>query len=242
VVEAGGRAERRVAVGFNLRFRRSWRTARQALAGADRRAVGEARLTMAFDTKRWRTAVALDREDAALAGLLEDVVPHQVDLLAFLFSDPIRRLRADELRFQRGRSIELLFTVEMGGGAMVGCRAAHGPWHAELLEAGIRGRRLVANPHGARWAGRAEGLRRRLADLGAKATHAGQRVTGRPTATSASFTAQLAAFALAVRDGQAGDLADGAAGLAAAAAGEALQASVRAGGGTWAAVEGREVG
>ena len=42
-----------------------------------------------------------------------------------------------------------------------------------------RGRRLVADPHGARWSGSMEALRRRFADLGAQAAHAGRRVAGR---------------------------------------------------------------
>ncbi len=237
IVDAATRAERRVAVGFNRRFRRSWRSARRLLAGADPGTVGEASLTMAFDTERWRAAAALGHEQSALAGLLDDVVPHQVDLLAFLFGSPIERVRAEDVRFRRGRSVELDYAVETRRGVAVSCRAAHLPRHEELLEATVGGRRLVADPHGARWSGSMEPLRRRIADLGAQAAHAGRRVAGRPTATSASFAAQLEAFARAVRLEPADDLAGGSAGLAACAAGDALRASVRGAGLAWTTVE-----
>ncbi len=83
-----------MAVGFHRRFRRSWATARRLLAGSDPNGWQDASLTLAFDTTRWRAAASLATEAAALSSLLDDVVTHQADLLAFLLDRPIVRLRA----------------------------------------------------------------------------------------------------------------------------------------------------
>jgi predicted dehydrogenase len=99
VVRAAARADRRLAVGFNRRFRPSWRAARRLLAAAGGTAVEDARLTLVFDTRPWGTATALADEHGAMVNLLADVAPHQLDLLAFLFGNPVKRVRSERLRF-----------------------------------------------------------------------------------------------------------------------------------------------
>jgi predicted dehydrogenase len=229
VVRRAAQVDRRVAVGFNRRFRPSWRTARRLLGAA---AYGDAHLTLVFDTRAWGTTSALDDEAAAVAGLLDDVAPHQVDLLAYLFDSPIDRVRAEQVRFLRGRSVELMAAVELASGITVRCRVAHMPEHAERLEATALGRKLVADPHDARCVGSWTDLSHLLGPLRTKLAHVGSRLAGRPTPTTNSFIAQLRSFATAVRNGAAGDLADGTVGLAACAAADAIRSSVH-GGGAW---------
>lgn len=241
IVDAADRARRCAAVGFNRRFRRPWSDARRLLASLGSDGWDDAALTMAFDTTRWRSVASLQQEGEALTGLLEDVVPHQADLLAFLFDRPIVRVRAQDMRFRRGQSVELAYAVELRNGAVISCRARHGPGHLELLEA-RRGRRMLAvTPDDMLWAARWPRLSRRLAGAWSKAADAGRRVAGRPSATVTSFILQLRAFTRMTEGESAGVLADGAVGFAACAAGDALRASAIGRGTDWTMVEDSKV-
>jgi predicted dehydrogenase len=227
---------RRVAIGFNRRFRPSWSTARDLLADYGPSGWDEVTFTMAFDTTRWRSAANLEQEAPALAGLLEDVVPHQVDLLAFLFDRRIVRVRADQVRFRRGHSVELAYAVQLRDGSAVRCRALHMPGHLELLETRLGGRTLAVTPDGAIRTARLSMLRRRCTSAWGRAVDAGRRIAGQPSATVTSFLLQMRAFEQAVRGEPAGALADDAAGVAACAVGDAIRASVA--GGDWTEVDG----
>ena len=231
------RAERCVAVGFNRRFRRSWSSARHMLVTSVPDLLDEATLTLGFDTRRWRSAASLADEATALAGLLEDVVPHQADLLAFLFDRPIDRLCADEVRFRRGHSVALTYTAQLRGGLVIRCQALHLPGHVELLEMRLNGQTLAVTPEAVIVGDLVPVLRRRCRDIWCKGVGAGRRLLGRPSATVASFIRQHCAFHLAVQGRPAGALADGTAGAAACAVGDALRASALAGGAVWVDVE-----
>jgi predicted dehydrogenase len=239
ILGAAERAGKHVAVGFNRRFRHSWHEARDRLAahgpGGD---WGDGALTLAFDTSRWRSAAALTRQDDALGALLDDVVPHQADLLAFLFGRPIVRVRVEELRFQPGQSAELAFVVVLADGGSIRCRAIHAPGHLEQLEVRLGDRILWATPEGTSLTSVLPKTSRRAKALRGKLLDVGRRLAGQPSATVASFARQLGAFAAAARGGPTGVLADGTAGLAACAVGDAIRASAAGGGGAWAMVEG----
>jgi predicted dehydrogenase len=185
--------------------------------------VEDARLTLVFDTRPWGTAPALADEHGAVANLLVDVAPHQLDLLAFLLGSPIKRVRSEQVRFSPGRAVELDCAVEMAGGTVVRCTIGHLPHHEERFAALVGGRRMVADPWAAGWAGSPLArMRPRLSELGA-------HVLGRPSPTNASFAAQLRSFAAWVGGAAGGDLADGGAGLAACAAADAILASAQDG-------------
>ena len=113
----------------------------------------------------------------------------------------------------------------MGSGLVVRCTIGHMPRHEESFAALVGGRRMVADPQAAGWAGNT------LVRTGARLAELGGRILGRPSSTNASFAAQLRSFAAWVGDGAAGDLADGGAGLAACAAADAMLASISRGGG-----------
>ena len=221
-VEAAAAAGRFLAVGFNRRFRRSWRRARTLLATDH--SIDATRFTFVSDGARW--GVPLADVDGALEALLDDIVPHQVDLLAWLFDRPPVEVRSGEVAFAAGRELTLNYELQIAGGPAVACRAGYGITHGELLRVEVGGRTLVAHPAGAGWVGAGVVLACALAAPSARLADAWCRVTGRPNATQASFAAQLAAFAQAARGGPASDLADGVAGLRACRAVDALRSSL----------------
>ena len=239
IVAEAALAERRVAVGFNRRFRRSWSMARNLLAAVGPGGFEHVTFTLAFDTKRWRSAASLSEEGAALAGLIEDVIPHQADVLAFLFDRPIVRLRAQEVRFRKGHSIGVTYVAQLRDGSAVRCTARHGPGHLELFEACRGGRRLAVAPEAVIDGVRMPILRRRCSDAWAQALGACRRILRQPSSTVASFVSQYRAFQSVVRGESPGVLADGMAGAAACAVGDALRGSVVGGGADW--IEVREL-
>lgn len=221
-VEAAAGAGRSLAVGFNRRFRRSWRRARTLLAAAH--AIDAARFTFVSDGARWGAPLA--DVDGALEALLDDIVPHQIDLLAWLFDRPPVEVRAGEVAFAAGRELTLNYELKIAGGPAVACRAGYGTAHDELFRAEAGRRTLIAHPAGAGWFGAGVVLACALAAPSARLVDAWCRIRGRPNATQASFAAQLTAFAQAARGRPAPDLADGVAGLRACRAVDALRSSL----------------
>ena len=238
IVAEASRVNRHVAVGFNRKFRRSWATARRLLANSDPNGWQDASLILAFDTTRWRAAASLATEAASLSSLLDDVVPHQADLLAFLLDQPIVRLRAEQVRFRSGHSIALTYMAQLRDGRSIRCRAEHMPGHREQLKARVNHRTLDVTPRTAIWEGRMPIVRRRCSTGWGKLVDAADRVLGRPSATVASFGSQYRAFQSMLQGASPGDLADGDAGAAACAVGDALRASIAGSGTEWTAVEG----
>jgi predicted dehydrogenase len=234
---AAKRAGKHVAVGFNRRFRWTWAAARRLLGTAGPESHEAAMFRLAFDTRRWHSAAGLEHEATAVAALLEDVVPHQVDLLAFLFDRRIAQVCVEEVRFRRGISVELTYCVRLRDGPLVRCVAAHAPDHVELLEAHQGGHTLFVTPDAVMQAARPSTLHRRCASAWGRLIDAGHRLAGRPSATVTSFMLQHCAFHEKVHGGSAAVLADAAAGAAACATGEAIRASLVGGGATWKPVE-----
>lgn len=221
-VEAAAAAGRPLAVGFNRRFRAPWRKARTLLAAGDR--IDAARLTLVSDGARW--GAPLVDVDAALQALLDDIVPHQVDLLAWLFDRLPVEVRAGEVAFAAGRELILNYELAIAGGPAVACRAGYGTAHGELFGAEAVGRTLLAHPAGAGWVRTGVGIAGAFAKPCARLADAWCKVTGRPNATQASFAAELTAFADAAQGRPAPDLADGIAGLRACRAVDALRSSL----------------
>lgn len=221
-VEAAAASGRSLAVGFNRRFRRSWRRARTLLAAGQ--PVGAARFTFVSDGARWGAPLA--DVDGALEALLDDIVPHQVDLLAWLFDRPPVEVRAGDVAFAAGRELILNYELRIAGGPGVACQAGYGATHGELFRAEAGRRTLIAHPAGAGWVGAGVVPACALAAPFARLVDAWYRIRGRPNATETSFAAQLTAFAEAVRGRPAPDLADGIAGLRACRAVDALRSSL----------------
>lgn len=221
-VRAAMATGRRLAVGFNRRFRLPWRRARTLLGAGDR--IDAAHLTFVSDGGRWGTR--LTDADAALKALLDDIVPHQVDLVAWLFDRFPVEVQAGEVAFTAGHELILDYELQIAGGLAIACRAGYGTTHGELFRAEAGGRTLLVHPAGAGWLGAGAGVARALAAPSARFADAWCKITGRPNATQVSFTAELAAFAEAVRGRPTPDLANGADGLFACRAVEALRSSL----------------
>lgn len=225
VAAAQGRV---LAVGFNRRFRRPYARSR-AMIREKPAAPLALRARLVTDSGRWPGA------EVAPAGrhraMLEDVVPHLVDLVPWLASQAIAAVRAEP---SAAAKPGITFTLRLVNGTEAPCVAGHGTRYEEGLVLRLGGRAWLAHPWGLAPAnGLGRVIERTQAGLGLLLP----KVLGRPSLTAASIAAQLGAFARACKGERAGELADGEAGLAAALALDALLAS-EAQGGSWVELHG----
>ncbi len=219
VITAAAARGRRLAVGFNRRFRRPYQAARALLQGQP----FSLRARLVTDAARWPGAVTdPDRRHRAM---LEDVVPHLLDLVPWLARRPVEAVRADAL--PSGVEHGVAFTVRLAGGLEVPCTAGHGLRYEEGFHLRIGEQVQLAHPWGLT---RASSYGRAIERAQTAMHLVLPKLLGRPNLTALSIHAQLSAFVRACRGQEAGDLAGPEAGLAAALALDALVASQEQGG------------
>ena len=136
---------------------------------------------------------------SAISGLgdpLEDLGPHQLDLLRWVFDRDIVAIRA---RWDQPDAISM--QVRLAGGIVADCRAAFGTVSGESML--VRGSSLAYGMHADSERLRpAAGVVRSFLDLGDRIQ---RRLRGTPASAHRSFDAQLASFCRVVRDGVAAD-------------------------------------
>ena len=187
---------RMVRIGFNRRFRREYVELRErAQAGGE---ISHLAFTFIADARRWNPG---STPVASPVDVLHDAGSHAVDLIAHVSGRRIRRVRAEPLR-ERDSSCVVRVEARLAGGATAECTVGHAPRYQESLSVDVGGRLYAIDLSGGSPVSR----------LRIKAASALRRLSGRPTATDASFRAQLAAFAAACRgqgDDPGADVQDG---------------------------------
>lgn len=210
LVPAGGRTMR---VGFNRRFRPEYAELREL-----RDEISHISFVFIADARRWNpgsTAVG------SPAVVLHDAGSHAVDLIAHLSGRRIRSVRAESFR-EDNSSCVVRVEARFDGGVTADCTVGHAPRYEESVRVDVGDRLYARDVSGGNFASR----------LRIKAGGAIRRLSGGPTATDASFRAQLAAFAAACRGQQDAPGADAGDGFRAVAAIEACTDSL-AHTGTW---------
>jgi predicted dehydrogenase len=219
VMAAASAGMSRLAVGFNRRFRRPYQTARALLQGQP----FSLRARLVTDAARWPGAVTdPDRRHRAM---LEDVVPHLLDLVPWLARRPVEAVRADAL--PSGVEHGVAFTLRLVGGIEVPCTAGHGQHYEEGFHLRQGEQAWLAHP----WGLTRASTYGRAIERAQTALHLVlPKLLGRPNLTSLSIQAQLGAFVRACRGQEPGELAGPEEGLAAALALDALVVSQEQGG------------
>jgi predicted dehydrogenase len=221
VMAAAAMRPSRLAVGFNRRFRRPYHTARALLQGQP----FSLRARLVTDAARWPSAVTdPDRRHRAM---LEDVVPHLLDLVPWLVRRPVEAVRADMVPPRVEHRVA--FTLRLAGGIEVPCTAGHGQRYEEGFHLRQGEQAWLAHP----WGLTRANTYGRAIERAQTALHLVlPKLLGRPNLTALSIQAQLRAFVRACRGQEPGELAGPEAGLAAALALDALVVS-REQGGRW---------
>lgn len=220
MAEAARAARRRLQIGFTRRFREPYRRLKARLPSLDLSAAVEFELR--FPTTSWGAGSFLG-DDRLGGGVLDDVLPHQSDLLRWLLGASPLRVRAAG-HGAEGYVCELKFP----SGVVARCAPGHGPYRERLLVR-LAGTAFAASGSTFR-GGRAAAARwsAPLAVLSDQAALAWARLLRTPNTTHRSFEAQLRDFLAAVR-GRASTGAGPADGLAAIAVSEACRRSLASG-------------
>jgi predicted dehydrogenase len=225
MADAARVARRRLQIGFTRRFREPYRRLKARLPSLD--ASGAITFELRFPTLSWGAGSFLG-DDQMGGGVLDDVLPHQSDLLRWLLGASPGRVRA----IAHGAD-GYVCELEYPTGVVARCAAGHGPYR-ERLVVSLAGTAFAASGSTFRGGGAAGSWwGPPLAMLSDQAALAVARVLRTPNVTHRSFEAQLRDFLAAVR-GRAASGAGPADGLAAIAVSEACRRSL--GTGDWEAV------
>ena len=207
-----------LAVGFNRRFRRPYQTARTLLQGQP----FSLRARLVTDAARWPGAVTdPDRRHRAM---LEDVVPHLLDLVPWLARRPWKP--SARMRCRRAWSMAWRSPSASRAASRFPAQPAMGCATRRASTSAGRAVRL-AHPWGLT---RANSYGRAIERAQSAVHLVLPKLMGRPNLTALSIQAQLKAFVQACRGQEPGELAGPEAGLAAALALDALVASQEQGG------------
>jgi predicted dehydrogenase len=225
MADAARSARRRLQIGFTRRFREPYRRLKARLPSLDSSATVDFELR--FPTASWGAGSFLGNDHLG-GGVLDDVLPHQSDLLRWLLGASPTRVRAAG-HGAEGYVCELEFPM----GVVARCAAGHGSYR-ERLAVHLAGTAFAASGSTFRGGGAAASWwGPPLAALSDQAALAVARVLRTPNVTHRSFEAQLRDF-LAAAGGRASSGAGPADGLAAIAVSEACRRSL--GSGDWEAV------
>ncbi len=201
LAEYAAAANRVVAVGFVRRFRTPYVRLRERLARIEPGAIRGVRFMLSFPHRGWAAVTGYLGRDPG-GGVLEDVVSHQLDLVAWLFASPLKSLDVHQWRRSPGQDEAIRYHVRLENGVSVQCSAQHHPRYEERILVGYGDRVLLAHAYGLL------DVPHYLAGIvGASVPLLGQahlarcRISRRSNCTAESFTRQLEAFAGAVRSG-----------------------------------------
>ncbi|HEU4648273.1 MAG TPA: Gfo/Idh/MocA family oxidoreductase [Gemmatimonadales bacterium] len=210
MVDAAARAGRCLQVGFTRRFREPYQQLQRELQH-EGGMVQSVRAELAVPAAQWAAHGEFSGRDALGGGVLDDVLSHEVDLLAWLLGAWPTAVRVCGGAAASHRvACELVFP----SGLVVSCVAAHARYVERvevavgkdrvLLASGTRFRRGGPGSAASRW---------RRGPLDDQLALIAGRVLRRPGVTQESFVRQLRDFARVVRgEGNAGG-ADGPAGV-----------------------------
>jgi predicted dehydrogenase len=188
---ASHEADRPLWVGFNRRFRKSYRDMRDLLRGQGTVDGCEIEFVIWAGAASWGAVSTFEDADAEGAGVLDDVASHQLDLLPWLLNDRRQRVHARRLD---GGTVEITIAFERGSTAT--CLARHASSHRERLLARHGDRRFLADPAGA-WNASSVSPRmaRWIADKRGVAHSIWRKATRRPNGSVESMMRQWEAFA-----------------------------------------------
>jgi predicted dehydrogenase len=230
-------AGKHLGVGFSRRFSRSYLELRERLLRRPAPEVESIRFDLVGNAAAWKAVTDFLGDDLRGGGALDDMAPHQMDLLAWLLHEDVSRVRASRNAGTTDRPDQgIAYELEFANGLVASCSVGHGPRH-ERLHVLLRDRQLIADAdrvfelprRSPAWT-RATCHVRRLADRLLRRQQAPEDVV-------TPFAIQLRSFAAAVRGSdRPGAMADGASGAHIVRVVAACRQSMRSGG-SWVPVE-----
>ncbi|HJU66496.1 MAG TPA: Gfo/Idh/MocA family oxidoreductase [Gemmatimonadaceae bacterium] len=195
--DASRQVRRPLWVGFNRRFRTSYRAMRDLLRGERARRC-DITFVLSAGSGTWSSVTDFQGSDSAGGGVLDDLASHQLDLLPWLLNDRRKHVQARHLRVRTPTSA-FAITVTFEGGTTAKCIAKSGPHYREQLVVRIGERRFLADPAGT-WdvSGLTPGLATWLADRRTMAASLWRKARRRPSGSVESIRRQWEAFAAVV--------------------------------------------
>jgi predicted dehydrogenase len=225
-------AQRQAWVGFNRRFCRQNVTLREVLSTLHPQDIRAMHTEFLGGSGGWQAVTPTD--DTTGADALEDIAPHQIDLLPWLVGRPVISARASPKSGRYRASTAVDYELRFDTGLIAHCRARHAPIFRESVSVRLQHRTLWADRAGVfQSRGLPQAWLRTCSELRTISESIVRRLLRRRSELEKSFERQLNAFAATIRNQPesvlAADAASGATGM------QIIQAcrESRANGGCW---------
>ena len=203
IARLGAQSEKVIWVGYNRRFNPSYRSIRDMLKRFPTPAGAIVSFESSLSVVDWSSISGYLGESNQGGDVVRDLVSHQLDLLAWVFSSPVISVRCQTWD-QNGAAAEwLIYDVRLGTGVTIQCLAEHGERYRESLAIEIGKQKLLSYPTGLL---RTERANWRALELWAEVRYWIDRKLIRAGMLAdpqqLSYHDQLEAFATAVRGGR----------------------------------------
>lgn len=199
MLEAALQSRKHLWVGFNRRFRRSSVDLKGRLEHVPVDSIQEIRYLNESPPRQTVTPYLGD--DSKGGGVLDDVASHQVDLLAWLLSQPVEEVRVCHSSKNKDSAASARYELRFKNGLIAYCEAVHSRTYFESLQIKLQDRTVLAYPAGViegrfaqtKWI-------RFYCKLKNNAHLAFQKLRRKPNVSADSFERQLRSFAAAIRN------------------------------------------
>jgi predicted dehydrogenase len=198
ILRASGQSGKILALGLNRRFMSNYIALRDHLRALGGPITFEGEAQLCVDPVAWGAYSGHMGDPDAFGGVLHDVIPHQLDALAWLLGSQPRTLEV--LGWQRDAAGERLrYRADFGPAGRITCLAQHGGNYVERFDLAMAGQRFILYPTGIH---RARGDTSRHAARLARVRHRLERILIRfglkEDVMATSFFSEWRAFARAV--------------------------------------------
>lgn len=197
------RVQKPLWIGFTRRFRQPYRQLRHLLSTISTEKIRAIQCSMAFDAARWNAVTGYLGYANQGGAVIDDVASHQLDLLTWLFRQPVIAVRVQVQNGSPANPVAVRIDAKLANHLTAQCVAGHQGAYTELLEIQLDVQRWTVHPAGLIQSRHMPAsLVRRIGRLSSQWHLSFHKLIGAPNVTLQSFARQLDAFAIAVRSGE----------------------------------------
>ena len=203
IFEASVRVGKKLWVGFNRRFKSPYLKLREKLKLVPPESIKSIYFELIFDPQNWKSITPYLGDDARGGGVLDDVASHQIDLLSWLTSTPVKAVKGKQVQQEPALYDCIRYELTFENDLVAQCMAAHGRGYSEYLALQTNETKLVASAVTFLASSRMpEGMIRAYCWMRNHSHFVFHKYNRTSNVTDISFEMQLNAFAASIKGGK----------------------------------------
>ena len=154
--ELASRSSRVIWIGYNRRFNPNYRLIQEIIERTPPSEGAVFGFDLSLSVEDWASFSGYLGDENLGGGVVRDVVSHQLDLLAWMFTSPVIAVRARAWDQTRPVAERLTFDIRLESDIVIHCHAEHGTSYRESLTFEDANRSLLTFPTGVLTTGKAK--------------------------------------------------------------------------------------